>query len=357
MNTPLYQIELSDFGIVSILDKRTGAEIADNGEGKLFAAWIDGEDCVSKGAWEVRINPHSACATSKGEIGGVPYRFTMNLSELAPIECSAAFDISGQHIGRTGVTKGLRSAETVNGFVHENKLRFCLDLKLDTDRRMVRDLPFSISDWDGQLQKVQDSWYEPGHVLADQKVSSEESFANTTYLEGVYWVALRDSIHGMAFINRGCMGSSVLGNSVSIPLIYSNEYIQNTRILNGTFENSFALLPLGDISDADIHRTALACQQPLISAEIRPGCGDLESFSAADICTRGEVILTALCPEDGAIFARFCNYSDSKATLDFAPTVGRVTAEVNLLGQELSPATGKAMAFRPWEIKTLKIEL
>ena len=69
------------------------------------------------------------------------------------------------------------------------------------------------------------------------------------------------------------------------------------------------------------------------------------------------MILTALYPENGAMVARFCNYSDEAAGADFVPSAGRVTAETDLLGKVLRETDGTALSFRPWEIKTLRIEL
>ena len=274
------------------------------------------------------------------------------------IECKASFDIDDQLIGKTGITKGLRSAATVNGFVHETKLCFDIDLCLEKDRKMFRDTPFSIHEWDGQIQKVIDSWYEEQHNLADVKVSPEESWNSTTYLDGIYWVALRDEDAGFAFINRGCMGSAVSGNNVALPLIYSNTYVQPTRILHGTFENEFALLPLSSESNADVHRAAICYQQPVVSAELPSGDGSLAGFSVADISVcGGETILTALLPEDGAVFARFCNFSDEASVLSFVPSIGKVTAETDLLGKTVADSDGKDISVKPWEIKTLKIEL
>ncbi|MBR4941306.1 MAG: hypothetical protein IKZ19_04845 [Clostridia bacterium] len=359
LETPLYRIVLNEKGIVSIFNKANSRLIADNGQGKLFKAHINGADCVSAGQWSVNISDHSAVAVSRGEIGSVPYFFEMKLAEGdAEIKCRASFDVKDQRIGKTGITKGLKKDVTVNCFVHETKLCFDIDLCLDKNRKMFRDTPFSIYEWDGQIQKVEDSWYGPGHVLADTKVSPEESFENYTYLEGIYWFALRDETAGLAVMNRGCMGSAVLGNKVSVPLIYSNTYVNGTRLISGTFENEFALLPFTTDSNADIHRAAIAYQQPLVVSDLPRANGTEKIFSAAEISSvGGAAILTALYPEDGVILARFCNYSDESSVLSFVPSVGKVTAETDLLGNVLAPSDGREISLRPWEIKTFRIEL
>ena len=359
LETPLYRLTLNEKGIVSIFDKRNSKLLASNGEGKLFKAHINDADCTSVGSWSVEITDRSALAVSVGTIETVPYRFEMKFEDgAAEIECKASFDLDGQLIGKIGETKGLKKSRTLDSFVHETKLCFDIDLCLDRNRKMFRDTPFSIYEWDGQIQKLADTWYAPKHVLEDTKVSPEEAFENTTYLSGIYWLALRDEEAGLAVLNRGCMGSSVLGNNLTVPLIYSNTYIHGTHILHGTFENEFALLPIAAESNADVHRTALCYQQPLVVSEISKGEGKLNSFSAAEISAKGgEVILTALYPEDGAIFARFCNFSDEGSVLSFVPSVGKVTAEADLLGNAISASDGKNLTVKPWEIKTLKIEL
>ncbi|MBR4941691.1 MAG: hypothetical protein IKZ19_06810, partial [Clostridia bacterium] len=297
LDTPLYRLVLNEKGIVSIFDKTVGKTVVDNGRGKLFLSCINDSDCESLGTWEITLSAHSARAVSTGKIGTVPYRFEMEFSADAPILCRSSFDIDDQLIGKIGLTKGLSDPLTVNNFVHETKLRIAFDLNFSRDRKMYRDAPFSLAQWDGQVQRVIPSSYKETEVLADIKVSPEESFNDVTYLQGIYWFALRDENAGFAFINRGCMGSSVEGNSVSVPLIYSNDYIWNPRYLHGTYSNEFAILPLGGLSDAELHRIALAYQQPLRCCRTEKGTGTDLSLRAAELLSKGgEVILTALYP-------------------------------------------------------------
>ena len=54
------------------------------------------------------------------------------------------------------------------------------------------------------------------------------------------------------------------------------------------------------------------------------------------------------------ILARFCNFSDTDETVEFKTSFGRVTAETDLLGNELNALTD-TITFKPWEIKTIKI--
>ena len=173
-------------------------------------------------------------------------------------------------------------------------------------------------------------------------------------MQGIYWLAMRDKKNGMAVFNRGCMGSAVQGNKLLIPLLYSNEYMCGTRILEGVFEDEFALLPFGDITDAEIHRLSMSYNYMPTAEIIGKGNGNLNEFTPAKLTSDGgEIILTAYYPENGALFARFCNFSDENATAVFE-TNGRM-AETDLLGNETADIQDGKLTFKPWEIKTVKI--
>ncbi len=359
LNTPLYNVKLTDNGIGYIEYKANNKRIFDNGNGELFTAYIDGENRTSNGKWDIRINSCGCVATQRGKIGTVSYEFEMRFSGENPrIDCKAKFDIHGEHIGHSGVTEGLKKSVTVDGERHEEKLNFVMNLCLDKNRRMVRDLPFSISEWNGAVRDNEEYWYPDDLIRYEKEVSSEESFNGVTYMQGIYWLCMRDKNHGLAVFNRGCMGSVIEGNRLSIPLVYSDLYMCGTRILNSTFENEFALFPFCDeLSDCDIHRNALSYVYRPTVIPMEKGSERLSEFNFADLKTcGGEVILTSMYPEDGFIFARFCNYSDKPSDVNFKPTKGSVIAETDLLGNELLRTDG-SLHFRPWEIKTVKIAL
>ena len=357
--TPCYRLKLTDAGVSCIDDIKTGRRISDNGEGKLFSACVEEKDCVSKGTWAVEISSCSASAVQTGEIGGIPYRFEMRFNGDSPrIDCKTRFEMHGEHVGRIGEKAGLEKSLTVDGHRHEGKLCFNMNLCLADDRRMVRDLPYSISDWSGAVRVTEDYWYKSDRIIIDKEVSPQESFNSTTYLNGIYWVCLRDSKNGLAVMNRGCMGSAVSGNRLSVPLLYSNSYMCGTRILDGIYEDEFAILPFdSSLTDAELHRKAVSYVYPPVVEFAAKGSGDLSEFTAADLKTNGgEVVLTALYPESGAILARFCNYSDEAAEAEFKSAAGAVTAETDLLGNETAAVKDGRLSFRPWEIKTVRID-
>lgn len=358
--TPNYKARLTEDGIAYIDEVKTGHRIFDNGEGALFTALVEDEPCTSKGKWSVDINDCGAVAVQEGKIGGIPYRFEMYFNgDSQRIDCKACFDMHGEHVGESGNCHGLNKSVTVDGMINEHKLNFNMNLCLDENRRMVRDLPYSISDWSGDVRDIEDYWYKTDRIIYDKAVSPEESFNSTTYLNGIYWVSLRDENKGLAVMNRGCMGSAVRGNLLSIPLLYSNLYMCGTRILDGVFEDEFAIFPFDAcVSDADVHRNAVSyAYQPTV-ATVAEGEGEMSELAAANFeCDGGEIVLTTIYPEKGALLARFCNYSDENGFARFCPTFGKVTEETDFLGNKIGEISENKLTFRPWEVKTVRIEL
>ncbi len=354
--TPNYTFRLTADGIAYI-DSAKG-RFVDNGNGGLFTALIDEKNCSSSGEWTVEITDCGATAVQSGMLGSIPFTFEMHFNGDSPrIDCKTAFELHGEKVGVTGEKAGLEKSLTVDGHRHDGKICLNLNLCLEKDRKMFRDLPYSISEWYGDLRVTEDYWYQKDRILIDETPSPEESFAGSTQLNGIYWLCLRDGEKGLAVLNRGCMGSQVEGNCLSIPLLYSNIYLCGDRILEGKFDDEFAILPFSnECTLGDLQRSAFgyAYQPTVVSLD---GCnGELEEFNAFDFESNGgEVILTTVYPEDGALLARFCNYSDESATAKLACACGDVKAETDLLGNELAPVENGALTFRPWEIKTVKI--
>ena len=68
------------------------------------------------------------------------------------------------------------------------------------------------------------------------------------YVNGNYWTALTDGRAGVAFLNRGSMGSVREPNSgFSLPLAFAMYSIWGTRMLNGEFSYDFfeGVTPIG----------------------------------------------------------------------------------------------------------------
>ncbi len=357
VTTPLYIISVDKNGIKSILNRKTGKEIFTHKKGQLLSGFINGKACTFEGEYKIKIQKTSACIIFKGHTGDIPCELALTLYGNNPrIDCKTSCTVKQtDRIGRTDITEGRPVPLTLNGHHHHDKLCFTFDLNTEKHRKMYRDLPFSIAEWDGQLRKTEEYWYPDDRILIDTPVSDEESFNNITHLQGVYWIALRDSENGLAVMNKGCMGSAVHGNRVYIPLIYSNEYMCGTKIIDGTFVNEFALLPLNaQIPNIDIHKMSMEYNMPVISRILEKGDGKYEDFCLAKLTSDNEgTILTALYPEDGKITARMCNFSDNDATVTLSVNNKAVTCEKDLLGNELSSVTDGRLHLSPWKILTV----
>ena len=358
LSTPDYEIKLTSSGIAYIKDIKTEKILCDNGDGVLFTGFVDDADYTSVGEWEVKISPYSATAIQKGKIGSIPYEAKMQLNANSKrIDFKTKFDVQGQKVGRTDITHGKPAPLTVNGHHHEDKICFVMNPCLKKDRKMFRDLPYSLSEWNGALRKTEEYWYPDDRIILDVDVSPEESFNATTYFHGIYRVSLKDDTYGIAVFNKGCMGVAVSGNKVHIPLIYSNEYLCGDRILNGVFENEFSVFPFeSELSEAELHKKTLSYAYATSALVLPAGNGDMTELSFATVNGDKNVILTALYPEENHILARFCNFSDTEEAIDFNMATGKVTAETDLLGNE-TKAVSNMLSFKPWEIKTVKIKI
>ncbi len=359
LTTPNYEIKLTATGIAYIKDVNTGKMLCNNGDGELLRGFINDVDCLSTGTWEITLSSLCAIATHKGKLGSIPYEFQMKFNgNQKRIDCKTKFELNNEKVGRTDITHGKPAPLTVNGHHHEDKICFVINPCLEKDRKMFRDLPYSISEWNGALRKTEEYWYPDDRIILDKEVSAQESFAATTYYHGIYWVSLKDKENGIAIFNKGCMGAAVSGNRVHIPLIYSNEYLCGDRILNGVFENEFSVFPFeSTLSETELHKKATSYAYAPSTALLPEGNGQLTDFTYADIQSqKGNVILTALYPEQNHILARFCNLSDENEAVIFNIKNNTVTFETDLLGNETNAIENNVLSFKPWEIKTIKIE-
>lgn len=358
LTTPVYKMKVNEKGIVYLENAKNNYRLIDNGDGELFTACVEEINCASNGCWSVEVTKFGAVAVQSGEIGGIPFRFEMKFNSDSPrIDCKSRFELNGEHVGRTGVFNGLKKSLTVDGHIHEEKLNFVINACLDNNRKMFRDLPYSICEWSGDVRKTEDYWYDKDLILVDTPVSAEESFNSTTYMEGIYGIWLRDNKNGIAVFNRGCMGSLIQGNRIEIPLLYSNLYMCGTRILDGVFESEFALYSFeSSVSDAQIQRYAYLYNYTPSIKVISDGTG--KDFRFADFkAEKGEILMTTMYREDDSILVRFCNYSDEEGKAYFKPSVGKATVETDLLGNKTADIENDTLIFRPWEIKTIRIDI
>ena len=330
--TPYYEIKLSkEGGLTSIKDVKTG-QLITNGEKRsaFFEGTIEGVDCQSQGKWIIQKSSESTPwvkMVEYGFISSIPYQFEMTFYEDNPrIDCNVRFDFNGEKIGL--LSDNLRDSHSP--FVHEEKLRFKFFPKIDTSAAGIRDLPFAISE------------------------------TKDKYVEGNYWTALSDGRSGIAFFNKGNMGSvREKDNSFSIPLAYAMYYVWGTRMLTGSYSYEFAFLPFtGSWKEADLHRKALEYSFQAVSAESKPTKGKLGfNVSTFSIDAENDVILTGLYPDKNGITARFYKAGNrtSDSSIQFEKSGMKMT-ETTLDGKLMKESNGK-IGFKPWEIKTFQIQL
>ncbi len=329
--TPFYEIELSGKGgIEQIRNSATGQIIIGGKErGLFFEGTIDGEYHQSSGKWIIeRTGEVTPWITLKeyGFISDIPYEFEITFYEDDPrIDCKVKFDFNGQKIGL--LSNDLRDSHSP--FVHEEKLRFKIFPELDTTAIGIRDLPFAVSE------------------------------TRARYIEGNYWTALSDGKSGVAFFNKGNMGSiREKDRGFSIPLAYSMYYIWGTRTLYGNYNYEFAILPFrGSWREADLHKKALEYAFKVPSIESEPVKGNPVNSIADFKILEGmdNIIMTALYPKDNMIYARFFSFEDKAATVSLNPALrDRTPVETDLDGNVVNNVDGRII-FNPWEIKTFVI--
>jgi alpha-mannosidase len=329
--TPHYEIVLSENGgISSLKDAKTGKLLTSVRErAAFFEGKIDGVDCKSSGKWIIRRSSTGTpwiTMCEHGFISDIPYVFEMTLYEDNPrIDCKVKFDFNGEKIGLLSDNK----RDGNSAFIHEEKLRFKIYPNIDTAATGIRDLPFAVSE------------------------------TNNKYVEGNYWTALSDGSSGIAFFNKGNMGSTrEKDHGYSIPLAYSMYYIWGTRMLYGPFEYEFAILPFrGDWKTADLHRKSLEYNLQMPVYESVPGTSKPGNiFTHLNISGDKDVLLTALYPENGKVIARFFKSDEispvSSLTLNIK---GRNITETRMDGMKIKEVVG-AVTFKPWEVKTFHID-
>ncbi len=358
ITTPNYIIKLSENGI-DYIDSLSGKRFVDNSDKPLFTALVDNVMCSSFGEWQVVTNNSGVSAKYFGSIGNVPFEFNMKLCGSSNrIDCNTRFEVRNNRIGSNKETCGRTDSFTVNGHLHTQKLCLNLNLNLKKERKLFRDVPFGFSEWSGDIRKTEDYWYEKEKIILDQTVIAEESFDATTHLDGVYWISMRDEEKGLSILNRGCMGSAVSGNLLQIPLLYSNDYMCGTRILDGVFTDEFSIMPFdSSVTNAEVHRQAVSYNyQPTLTAIDSYNPEKIISFANLEY-DGGEVFLTGLYPEGGKIYARLCNYSDDEASARFTSDYFSMKTETDLLGKKIYETENNTLKFKPWEIKTVLLEM
>jgi alpha-mannosidase len=329
ITTPFWVIDLNkNGGLSSVRSRMTGRQMLKNGRNGYFAGVINGKALESSGKWatdSAGLTGNQLILHENGRIGSIPYRLEMKLTGGSPlIEYKVLFHFEEENIGRVTDNK----QEIGSAFLHEEKLRFKIFPSLGIGTTGIRDLPFAIAETDDN------------------------------YVEGNYWTALADGHSGIAFFNRGNMGSvRESDSSFSLPLAYSMYYIWKTVILKGDYIYEFAVYPFeGKYTDSELHKKALEYNFPCITGisagnERTSGPEEIQPL----IISSKDMVLSALYTRDGKPYIRFYESKGLKGELkiDYKPGP-YVFTEVNLEGNE-SGNTESPLFFSPWQIRTLKL--
>jgi alpha-mannosidase len=330
ITTPFWTISLSKYGgIDSITSRKTLKCLTGKHRSCYLAGVIDDKPLESSGSWiadSAIINNNQITLLEKGTIGTIQYSLRMMLNDVSPeINFAAKVHINKERIGRVSDNE----KETVAAFLHEEKLRFKIFPNTSIGTEGIRDLPFTIAETDNR------------------------------YVEGNYWTAIADGHSGMAFFNRGTMGSLIEEDGgFSMPLAYSMFYIWRTVLLSGEYSYEFALLPFeGRWENADLHRKALNYNFPVITQNTGKGNGAL-GFNYQPFRINSEsVTLSALYTDKGETYLRFFESAGAKDDLHIVYENGTGSfIETDLLENELSPVNSP-IRFTPWHIRTFRLEM
>lgn len=296
----------------------------------FFEGTIDGSVQVSEGRWSIYKSKGYMPwikLVEHGYIDDIPYTYEVMLYEDKPvIDCKVSFDFNGQMIGHPTEDK----RDWHSGFIHEEKLRFKLFHQLEKTSVGVRDLPFAISE------------------------------TSDKYIEGNYWTALTDGDNGIAIFNKGNMGSIKEDEQcLSIPLAFSHYYVWGIRPLYGKYSYEFALYPFqGDWKQADLTKRSLeyAFQTPSVQTIKTSNTMDCE-LQPLNASLENDVILTALYPNKGGIWARYFKYGElTKSSSVKFNTQNTVLNEIDLDGNLLRPNV-KDLNLSPWQFKTVRLDI
>jgi alpha-mannosidase len=323
-----WKLRLHPEGGLAALENRTsGKPLFQPGKRSgFFTGTIEGKKEDSRGEWHFPPGQERlprVVAVETGVVGTIPYRAELTVwADSRRLDVRVRFDFDGQKIG--AVTSEPRDSHSA--FLHEEKLRFKTFPAFTASAVSIRDLPFIISE------------------------------TSEPYVNGIYWAAVSDGLAGLAVFNKGSMGAvREADGGFSIPLVFANSYIWGTRMLSGEFVYEFSLWPFeGPWREAGLHKHALEYNLPCVGLASEPGNGELGQTFQPIAFASNEVIASAVYPQGGAFHLRLYEHTGQAATTSLRAWKDQHLTEVNLAGESLAPVQNP-IAFRPWQIRTLRM--
>jgi alpha-mannosidase len=342
--TPFYEILIAKTGgFRLIIDRETGNHLI--GRTKVsgtFAAMINGMDCESLVTKQtVTTYENLAVLVETGEIGGIPFISQWTFYKHTPrIDWHGEFDFNNQYIGRPRIpfdnAAKSPTAEinkdvplTITAFNdHEYKLRLRFYPLLMENWKGIRDLPFNIVE------------------TADD------------YINGNYWTAVSDDRVGLAYFNKGLMGSiHEHDGAFSSVLAFSMPYIWGTRMLKGKYDYDLGIMPFqNNWKSADLHRSALEYNFPIVQTKVNVQRRTLGNSWTPYLQKSGEAIISALYEKNSNLYIRFYEYAGKSTDLSFEWNGKPVSNKpVNLREQEQTSDTNQ-ITLMPWQVQTFLIK-
>jgi alpha-mannosidase len=216
--------------------------------------------------------------------------------------------------------------------------------------------------------------------LSRPTITYEIPFGAIERPEGEYpaqnWVDLSDGEHGVALLNRGIPGHSLVGNVLTSSLMkctrvvsyhgggYSSEARDTAGLEIGiTHRCEQALLPhRGTWREARLWQEGEAFNVPLGVRKVSPHAGPLPSTGSFMSIEPATLTLHALYVEDGQLVLRLAETVgrgvDAQVTLQWPISAAH---ETDLIGRLLRSVSTDRTSFRfsaaPFEIKTFRIDL
>lgn len=330
ISTPYYHVQLNaGGGISSITDLESNSQIFNpEHRSAYFTGIIDGREVESSGRWILSKTDTSSpwiTATEYGFIADIPYTLSVKFYANTPrIDCAADFHFDQQKIGQLSDNERDRDSP----FMHDKKLRFKCFPALTGLVSGIKDLPFMVTETDNMN------------------------------VEGNYWTAIANNQKGLAYFNKGNMGSVREDDGgFSIPLSYAMYYIWGTRMLEGVYSYDFSMFPFSSPwQQANLHREAIAYNYPVIYSSSKPGDKSLgNTIELLDIQSE-HVLLSAFYVQDKNIILRMYESAGKKEVISHVVKDKKFQlTPSDLKGVVIGPPSEK-IQFTPWQIRTFLLQ-
>lgn len=341
LDTPFYRVRFDDTGkITSLMDKTAHREIVQRG--RRLNDFYTAEDVpIHNDAWDIdlfyrdKLAKEDRCLSREVVADG-------------PLMISIR---SRYHLGKQSIL-----VQDMTFYARSRRIDFRTEVLWEETHTMLKvGFPVDILA-DSYRNEIQF-----GHV-------TRPTHTNTSYDQAKFevcahkWVDISEGNYGVALLNDCKYGHDSLDKMISLTLLKSS-WAPDERADRGRHEFVYALLPHeGDFSAETVVHEAYNLNVPLVVAPLPRG--SVEGIPAAGFCSvsNPNVILDTVkkAEEDNAVVLRLYEAGKTRgqATLEFERPLAEVN-ECNMLEKHERSVRFKektvTVAFRPFEVKTLKV--